>query len=121
MGAVKYRQPQRMPAKFPSMSRRTRLKLCAGSAVLSLALWLTLLVAEGYAPLHAWLHGGNIPDKDDCAIVMILHGKVDTSVVVVCVSELPDVVMREGLAPAPIFSPVDYSLLPTRGPPAAFS
>ncbi len=49
------------------------------SAGLSLALWLFMAVAENYTPLHAWLHGGTIPDNDDdCAIVAIAHGKIET-------------------------------------------
>ena len=47
--------------------------------VLSLAIWLCMAAAELCAPLHAWLHGGTIPkDDDDCAIVCIAHGKIDT-------------------------------------------
>jgi len=51
------------------------------TAILSLALWLFMAVAEAYSPLHAWLHGGAIPDDDDCALVAIAHGKVETVVV----------------------------------------
>ena len=100
------------------MSRRARRNFFAATAGLSLVIWLTLTVAESYRPLHAWLHGGTIPDNDDCAIVMILHGKVDTSVVVVNVSVTPALVVGDVLTPAPIFAPVAYSLLPSRGPPA---
>jgi hypothetical protein len=56
---------------------RQRLYLAAG--VLSLAVWLFMAAAELYTPLHAWLHGGTIPDDDDdCAIVAIAHGKIET-------------------------------------------
>jgi hypothetical protein len=41
-------------------------------------LWLFLLVAETWTPLHAWLHGGTIPDNDNCAIVALAHGTVDS-------------------------------------------
>jgi len=52
----------------------------AATAILSLAVWLFVAAAEIYTPLHAWLHGGTIPkDDDDCAIVAIAHGKVETS------------------------------------------
>lgn len=37
-----------------------------------------MAVAEIWTPLHAWMHGGTIPDNDDCAIVALAHGKVDT-------------------------------------------
>ena len=47
---------------------------------MSLAIWLTMAAAEIYSPLHAWLHGGTIPDNDDdCAIVAIAHGKIETT------------------------------------------
>jgi hypothetical protein len=42
-------------------------------------LWLFLLVAETWTPLHAWLHGGSIPDNDNCAIVALAHGTVDSA------------------------------------------
>ena len=110
-----------MPAKRFTASRPARRILFTASAVLSLALWLTLTVAEGYRPLHAWLHGGTIPKDDDCAVVMFLHGKVDTAAVVVNVPVAPALVIAEALTPAPIFTTVDRSLLPTRGPPACLS
>lgn len=103
------------------MSRRTRQNLSAVTAVLLLAIWLTLTAAEGYEPLHAWLHGGKIPDNDACAIVMIHHGKMDTSVVVVNVSVTPALVVCKVLMPVPIFASVDNLLLPGRGPPVLLS
>jgi len=70
------------------INRRWRLRLHAATAGLSLAIWLFMTVAEAYPALHAWLHGGTIPkDDDDCAIVAIAHGKVET---VVC--DVPAVV-----------------------------
>jgi hypothetical protein len=68
-----------MRAKF-QLNRRTREKLFVAWAVLSLAIWLFMAVAEIHPPLHAWLHGGTIPDNDDdCAIVAIAHGKIETT------------------------------------------
>ena len=61
------------------MNRRTRRRIYAAAAVLSLAVWLFMAVAEAYTPLHAWLHGGTIAANDDCAIVAIAHGKVDSA------------------------------------------
>ena len=60
------------------INRRTRERIFTTTAVLSLALWLFMAVAETYTPLHAWLHGGTIPDDDDCAIVALAHGKIET-------------------------------------------
>jgi hypothetical protein len=61
------------------ISRRTRQRFYLTAGVLSLAVWLFMAVAEVCIPLHAWLHGGTIPkDDDDCAIVCIAHGKIET-------------------------------------------
>lgn len=64
----------------PPISRRARQRLHTVTAVLSLSLWLLLTVAEAYSPLHAWIHGGAIPDNDECAVVAIAHGQVDSPV-----------------------------------------
>jgi hypothetical protein len=61
------------------ISRRWKLRLHAATATVSLGIWLLLTVAEAYPALHAWLHGGAIPDNDDCAIVAIAHGKVEAA------------------------------------------
>jgi hypothetical protein len=46
-----------------------------------LGTWLLLTTAEVHEPLHRWLHGGTIPDDDDCAVVLLATGKVDVAVV----------------------------------------
>ena len=51
------------------------------TAVLTLALWLLMATAEICTPLHAWLHGGAIPENDDCAIALLAHGSIHTDVV----------------------------------------
>ena len=56
-----------------------RQRLYAATAILSLAVWLFMAAAEMWTPLHAWLHGGSIPDNDDCAIVALVHGKIETT------------------------------------------
>jgi hypothetical protein len=63
------------------ISRRVRQRLYVATAAISLALWLLLTVAEAYKPLHAWMHGGAIPDDDDCAVALLVHGNVHTDVV----------------------------------------
>jgi hypothetical protein len=61
-------------------SRRIRQRLFLAAGVLSLAVWLFMAAAELCTPLHAWLHGGAIPvNDDDCAIVCIAHGKIETA------------------------------------------
>ena len=52
------------------VTRRARQRLYAVAAVLSLALWLFLMVAETWTPLHAWMHGGAIPENDECAVAV---------------------------------------------------
>ena len=107
-----------MPIKGPTISRRTRQKLFVAAGALSLALWLVLTVAESCEPLHVWLHGGKIPDNDDCAIAMIHHGKVDIAPVSMNISVTLVLPLGDTLTPASVFAPVDYSLLPGRAPPA---
>lgn len=56
-----------------------RQRFYVATGILSLAIWLFLAAAEIHRPLHAWLHGGSIPDNDDdCAIVAISHGNIDS-------------------------------------------
>ncbi|MFZ0827327.1 MAG: hypothetical protein WAO02_07875 [Verrucomicrobiia bacterium] len=62
------------------INRRMRMRFYAATAILSLAVWLFMAAAETWTPLHAWLHGGSIPDNDDgCAIVALAHGKIETT------------------------------------------
>jgi hypothetical protein len=86
---------------------------------LSLAVWLFMAAAEVWTPLHAWLHGGTIPkDDDDCAIVCIAHGKIETATVNVPI--LAPVVWIK-VAPRIEFSVLDTTIaqLPNgRAPPA---
>jgi hypothetical protein len=78
-------------------------RLHAAAAVLSLAVWLFMAAAELCTPLHAWLHGGAIPDNDDdCAIVAIAHGKVET---VTCAAPVAVPVIWVEIAPRLEFSP----------------
>ena len=96
---------------------RQRLYLAAG--VLSLAIWLFMAAAEVCTPLHAWLHGGTIPDNADCAIVAIAHGKVET---VVCAA--PAIVPVIGIEIIPqiensVFYPSLAFLPDGRGPPVS--
>ena len=78
-------------------------------------------MAEGYPALHAWLHGGTIPDNDDCAVVAMVHGKVETAVVDVPVTlPLPgiEMVLR---VDSLIFCPPPVLVPDGRGPPVLFS
>ena len=84
-----------------------------------MALWLFMAAAEVCTPLHSWLHGGTIPDNDNCAIVAIAHGKMET---VVCAA--PAVLPVIGIEIAPriensIFCPAAVFLPDGRGPPVS--
>jgi hypothetical protein len=68
------------------MSRSVRQKWCAAAALLALALWLFLLAAEAWTPLHAWMHGGTIPADDHCPIAQLQQGQVDYVAVAVVVA-----------------------------------
>ena len=102
------------------LNRASRQRLHAATAALSLALWLFLMVAEVWTPLHAWMHGGTIPENDHCAVATLHHGKVEVSPTVISLP-LPsagiEVARRTEL---PAFSPVIFSLPNGRAPPAPF-
>ena len=66
-----------MSAMCPTMSRSVRQKWCMAAALLALALWLFMLAAESWTPLHAWMHGGAIPEDDHCPIAQLQQGQVD--------------------------------------------
>jgi hypothetical protein len=94
--------------------------LYAATAGLSLALWLVMTAAEACPTLHAWLHGGSIPDNDDCAIVAIAHAKVQ---VVTCAAPAVVPVMGVEIVPrvvASVFRPAGVFLPDGRGPPVPF-
>ncbi len=85
------------------MNRSWRPRWHAVVAGFSLALWLFMAAAEACPTLHAWLHGGAVPDQDDCAVVAVAHGKVETIVadipVVVPVTTLEIIFLPEFSAP----------------------
>ncbi len=100
------------------ISRRPRQRFYAATAILSLAVWLFMAVAETWTPLHAWLHGGAIPDNDDCTVVALAHGKVDSGA-----CDVPVVAPMIWIEVTPqidfsVFSPAIENLPNGRGPPA---
>jgi hypothetical protein len=75
--------------------------------------------AESYAPVHAWLHGGTIPDNDNCAVVTVAHGNVEP---VVCTTLAVIPVIWVEIAPRIEFCVLHpfTALLPdSRGPPVS--
>ena len=106
-----------MRLSAPLLNRRTRQRLFVAWAGLSLALWLVMAVAEIWTPLHAWMHGGSIPDNDDCAVVALAHGKVDT---VTPVISAPVAIVWVEVTPRVEFfslNTVTQELPSVRGPP----
>lgn len=106
-----------MRAPF-QLNRRTRENLRRATGLLALAVWLLMATAEVCTPLHAWLHGGSIPDDDDCAVVAIAAGHVHTGV---CeVTPPAPVVLIEIIrrAEVTVFVPSEKHLPNERAPPA---
>ena len=100
------------------MSRRIRHRLFVAAGVLSLAVWLFMAAAELCTPLHAWLHGGTIPDDDDdCAIVAIAHGKIETSPVVAPVAAPITWIEAAPRIESSVLTAVITILPDSRGPP----
>lgn len=61
-------------------SRRTREYLHRVTGAVALFVWLFMATAEICPPLHAWLHGGTIPDDDDCPVVAMAAGHVHIAI-----------------------------------------
>ena len=101
------------------INRRMRQRFYAATAILSLAVWLFMAAAETWTPLHAWLHGGSIPDNDDdCAIVALIHGKIETTpcdVPVVMPATCVEATPRMEIS---VFCPVVENLSLGRAPPS---
>ena len=101
------------------INRRTRERIFVAWAVLALAVWLFMAAAEIYSPLHAWLHGGTIPeDDDDCAIVAIAHGKIETVSTDISVPVPITWIEVTPRVEFSIFIPVNINLSFGRAPPA---
>ena len=100
------------------MSRHGRQLVNKSAAVLSLLIWLTIATAEAWTPFHAWLHGGSIPEGDDCPVAALREGKlVNSSFAVVVTVALASLVLGifVPLVPFVAFLPLPH----VRGPPAS--
>ena len=76
-----------------------------------------MAAAEIYSPLHAWLHGGSVPDDDDCAVAVLAHGKIESAP-----CDVPAILPVTWIEVAPrvkfsIFIPVNTNLSFGRAPP----
>ena len=99
------------------LNRRTRRYIHCVTGAVALFVWLFMATAELCPPLHEWLHGGTIPDDDDCAVKMIAAGHVHVAVChvepVIPVSFI-EITLR---APIAIFIPSAKYLPNERAPP----
>lgn len=99
------------------LHRHTRKHLHRATAALALAVWLTMAYAEICPSFHAWLHGGSVPDDDDCAVVAIALGHVDSGT-----CDVPQIVPVTSVEIVPVtefsvFSPAIKNLPNGRAPP----
>jgi hypothetical protein len=101
------------------ISRRNRQSLFLATGVLLLAIWLFMSATEVCTPLHKWLHGGTIPDNDDCAIVAIAHGKIETAVCTVRVAVPVAWIEVTPRIEISVFCPSTVFLPDGRGPPVS--
>ena|GEM_PF-4390295 len=88
------------------------------TATLLAALWLVLVAAEACPELHEWLHGGHIPEDDECAVVLLSEGKVQLAAALVFVPPVA-VFMPLLEAARPVPHEVCPILADARGPPTA--
>ena len=101
------------------VSRRTRMSLQRVTGAVALFTWLFMATAEICTPLHEWLHGGSIPDDDNCQVMAIAAGHVH---VVICHIEpvLPVAfieITRQEIVP--VFVPSEKVLPRGRAPPVS--
>lgn len=103
------------------LNRRARVYLHCATGVLSLFVWLFMATAEICPPLHEWLHGGAIPDDDDCAVVAIAIGHVHTGVCEVPPPAPVALVEITFRAEVTVFVPSEKVLPNNRAPPASLA
>lgn len=98
-------------------TRRVRRRILAGLALGLLSWMLLLMAAEVHEPLHRWVHGGVIPDDDDCAVVLLATGKASVSATAATV--IPVLVVMVALLPTFVLPLVlKLPLPPGRAPPS---
>jgi hypothetical protein len=103
------------------LKRRTRVYLHCATGALSLFVWLFMATAEICPPLHEWLHGGTIPDDDDCAVVAIAIGHIHTGVCEVAPPAPVALIEISTRPPVIIFLSSEKILPNDRAPPASLA
>lgn len=101
---------QRQPRK----ALRSR-SVIAGSL---LALFLFVLAMAQFETLHESCHAEAKQADHQCAVTTLHSGMVDASATDTAIVPAPPVVVSEPITGISFVSSADYSLLPSRGPPA---
>ena len=89
--------------------------LCAG---VLLALFVFVLAMAQSGALHRLVHADASKPNHQCAATMLASGQVDSAPVGVSISPPTVLTFLCALPEVPLLLAVDYSLLPSRGPPA---
>ena len=101
------------------MNRRTRRYIHRVAGAVALFCWLFVSAAEYFPHIHAWLHGGTIPDDDDCAVVMLAAGHADMAALEVQLAEPVIYIEITPRVEIAVFVPVEKILPNERAPPLA--
>ena len=89
-------------------------------SLLCLALFLFLEAAASIPELHRCLHHDADHADHHCAVTLLSHGKLHTSIEPLISAELPvSFVFLIPLSHDTVLTAVDYQLLPGRAPPAS--
>ena len=99
------------------LSRRTRGWIFRVTGAVALFVWMFLWTAEICPPLHAWLHGGSIPDDDDCPVVAVATGHVHVAVTEVQAPAPVNVIEITPRVEVTVFVPTEKVLPNERAPP----
>jgi len=100
-------------------NRRTRGQIHRVAGAVALFCWLFVSSAEYFPALHAWLHGGAIPDDDDCAVVMVAAGHVHMAAPEIPMAEPVTFIEITPRAEIAVFVPAEKILPNDRAPPLA--
>ena len=103
------------------LSRRTRGYIHRVTGAVALFVFLFMWTAEICPPMHEWLHGGSIPDDDDCPVVAIATGHVHVAVAEVQAPAPVNVLEITPRAEVTVFVPSEKILPNGRAPPLFFA
>jgi hypothetical protein len=99
------------------LSRRTRGYIHRVTGAVALFVFLFMWTAEICPPMHEWLHGGSIPDDDDCPVVAIATGHVHVAVAEVQAPAPVNVIEITPRVEVTVFVPSEKVLPGGRAPP----